>query len=189
MMTVFVPDIPDDQLPTALDRVASHVTVNGGEVTSLNTTTVNALTLGRRRLAYPIRKFRDGYYALYHFSLDPSGVDEVERELRLNTQVLRHLITVYTPPKPKKPKKGEIAAAAAAAAAAEAAPATVAANGAAPESAVVAASEAQEAERAPVTSASGAEVDTVAPVPPAPDGTELNEPPTAAIPETDDTDE
>lgn len=173
MMAVFVPDIPDDQLPAALDRVAGFVTTNGGEVTSLNTTTVNALTLGRRRLAYPIRKYRDGYYALYHFNLEPSGVEEIERELRLNTQVLRHLITVYTPPKAKKPKKGE----AATTETTEAAPAATAANGAAA---------AAEPGRAPVTSASGADVDTDDPVPPAPDGTELNEPPTAATPEPDD---
>lgn len=173
MMAVFVPDIPDDQLPVALDRVAGFVTVNGGEITSLNTTTVNALTLGRRRLAYPIRKYRDGYYALYHFNLDPSGVEEVERELRLNTQVLRHLITLYIPPKPKKLKKGEVAAAAEAASQ----------NGAV---AVPQPEPEPEPERAPVTSTSGADVDTDAPVPPAPDGTELNEPPTAETPETDE---
>ena len=180
MMTVFLPDIADDQLPTALDRVAGFVTMNGGEITSLNTTTVNALTLGRRRLAYPIRKYRDGFYALYHFNLDPSGIEEVERELRLNTQVLRHLITLYIPPKPKKLKKGEAEAAATAAAAAETA-SQAAQNG-------VAAVPPQQAEleRAPVTSASGAEMDTDAPVPPAPDGTELNEPPTAETPETDE---
>jgi small subunit ribosomal protein S6 len=174
MMAVLAPDIPDEQMPAALDRVAGFVTTYGGEVTSLNTTTINALTLGRRRLAYPIRKYRDGFYALYHFNLEPLQVEEIERELRLNTQVLRHLITVYTPPKAKKPKKGEAAAAEAAAAEAAAAPVTIAANGTVPTAV------------APATSASGADVDTDAPVPPAPDGTELNEPPTAETPEPDD---
>lgn len=175
MMVVLAPDIPDDQMPGMLERVAGYVTTGGGEITSLNTTSHNTLTLGRRRLTYPINKYRDGFYALYHFNLDPLGIVELERELRLNTQVLRHLVLTYAPPKPKKPKKVKGDAAA-----------TEATDDAAP---VAAALETPTNGRVPVTSASGAEVDTDAPVPPAPDGTELNEPPTAETPAVDEDDE
>lgn len=183
MMAVFVPDLPDDQLPGALERVSTYITTTGGEVTMLNTTAHNTLTLGRRRLAYPINKYRDGYYALYHFNLDPGGITELERELRLNTQVLRHLVTLYTPPKPRKAKKGKDGDAEADAGTTAAVETT--STDITPTTAPPAITEAQR-ERAPMTSASGAEVDTDVPVPPAPDGTELNEPPTAATPELDE---
>jgi small subunit ribosomal protein S6 len=47
---------------------------------------------GRRRLAYEIDRQREGYYVLFHAALDPSALDELERNLRLAPQVLRYLV-------------------------------------------------------------------------------------------------
>lgn len=181
LMVVLAPDIPEDQMPAALDRVSGYITGTNGEIAELNTTSHNSLTLGRRRLAYPINKHRDGYYALYHFNIEPSGIAELERELHLNTQVLRHLVTSYAPPKPRPPKKprGESAAATAAP--------TVEATGVPLEvMAPVSMAEAEAAEPAPVTSASGATMDVDTPVPPGPAGEDNDEPPTAETPEVDE---
>jgi len=199
LMVVLTPDIPDDQMPTALERISGYITVGGGEITEMNTTAYNSLTLGRRRLAYPIDKHRDGYYALYHFNLDPLGIVEIERELHLNNQVLRHLITSYVPTKvrpPKKPKAGAVAttpdgetadtAAAPVVTMAEAmAPASMEEGEASVTTAPVAAVAAQE-ERAPITSASGASMDVDTPVPPGPDGEDNDEPPTAETPDVEE---
>lgn len=190
LMVVLAPDIPDDQMNGELERVSGYITVGGGEITELNTTAFNSLSLGRRRLAYPINKHRDGYYALYHFNLEPAGVADLERELHLNNQVLRHLVTSYALPKirpPKKPKAG---------AGDEGAEATEDRTGdreeraeamVAPEGASVApVAVAEPDERAPIASASGATMDVDAPVPPGPDGEENNEPPTAETPDVDE---
>lgn len=200
LMVVLTPDIPDDQMPTALERVSGYITVGGGEITEMNTTAYNSLTLGRRRLAYPIDKHRDGYYVLYHFNLDPLGIVEIERELHLNNQVLRHLITSYVPTKvrpPKKPKAGAVAAttpdgetadtaAAPVVTMAEAmAPASMEREEASVATAPVTAVAAQE-ERAPVTSASGASMDVDTPVPPGPDGEDNDEPPTTETPDVEE---
>ncbi len=109
MMAVFAPDIPEDQMPASLERVSGYVTTAGGEVTELVTTS----PWGRRRLAYEILKYRDGFYALYHLNLPPEGINDMERDLKLDAQVIRHLITSYEPPKPKKLSKKELAAQAA----------------------------------------------------------------------------
>jgi len=45
---------------------------------------------GRRRLAYPIKKQNDGYYAVFNLVADGGALAEVERQLRLSDDVLRH---------------------------------------------------------------------------------------------------
>ena len=152
MMAVLAPDIAEDQMPAAIERVSGFITANGGEVSELVTTP----PWGRRRLAYPIRDYRDGFYALYHFTLDPQRIGEVERDLRLNDQVLRSLVTSYTPPKPKPPAE---------------------------EAAEGDEAEPVEGEGAPIEAQSGASMDTEADAPTTgPDDEDLTEPPTAETP-------
>src|SRR5262245_34183768 len=155
LMAVLTPDIAEEEMPAALERISGYITSNEGAVTELITTS----PWGRRRLAYEIRDYRDGFYALYHFNLDPSRVSEVERDLRLNNQVLRSLVVSYAPPKPKKPKKGK------------------------------AGEEAEDAESgeattaAAITASSGAAMDTPPQEATGPDGEDLNTPPTAETPD------
>ena len=47
---------------------------------------------GRRRLAYEIEGRKEGYYVLMYVDLDPAGMDELERNLNLSPDVLRHLL-------------------------------------------------------------------------------------------------
>ncbi len=48
---------------------------------------------GRRRLAYPINDQTEGFYALFKLQLNPSDAAELDRDLKLNEDVLRFLIT------------------------------------------------------------------------------------------------
>ena len=160
LMAVFAPDIAEDEMPGTLERVSGYITTAGGDVSELTTTS----PWGRRRLAYPIRDFRDGFYALYHFTLNPDGIGELERDLGLNAQVLRSLVTSYTAPKPKKPKKS----AAGEGAEAEAADGTAATGGEA------------------IAVPSGAGMDTDTDLTTGPPGADLPEPPTAETPAAED---
>lgn len=47
---------------------------------------------GRRKLAYEIDRQREGYYVLFHAEIDPKNLDELERNLRLSTSILRYLV-------------------------------------------------------------------------------------------------
>jgi small subunit ribosomal protein S6 len=157
LMAVLAPDIAEDAMPGALERITGFITTGGGEVTELTTTS----PWGRRRLAYPIRDYRDGFYALYRFSTEPEQIDELERELRLDNQVLRSLVTSWTAPKPKKPKKGATEGAEAA--------------------------EGAEGTEAPaIVSPSGAAMDTDTDETTGPAGEDLTEPPTAETPAAED---
>ena len=49
---------------------------------------------GRRDLAYRVRKQKVGYYAVFNFSAEASAITELRNTIKLNPQVLRHLILI-----------------------------------------------------------------------------------------------
>lgn len=92
MMVVVAPQTAEEELTAALDQVSGYITGIGGEVGEI----LKDNPWGRRRLAYPIRHdghdVRDGFYALYHFKANAPRVIDIERNLKLNDRVLRHLV-------------------------------------------------------------------------------------------------
>ncbi|MBU1163990.1 30S ribosomal protein S6 [Patescibacteria group bacterium] len=50
-------------------------------------------SLGKKRLAYPIKKIMQGYYLLVEFNLDGQNLIKLNDEIKLEPKVLRHLIT------------------------------------------------------------------------------------------------
>ena len=50
---------------------------------------------GKRRLAYAVKKFTDGFYVLVNFEADPAEIKEIDRVLKINDDVLRHLIVKH----------------------------------------------------------------------------------------------
>lgn len=168
LMAVLAPDIAEEAMPGELERITGYITTGGGQVTELVTTS----PWGRRRLAYPIRDYRDGFYALYNFSAEPEQIDELERELRLNNQVLRSLVTSYVAPKPKKVKPGKEGA--------------ESAEGAPADGTEAPTSETPAAAAPAIAAPSGAEMDTDTDLTTGPDGVDLTEPPTAETPAAED---
>ena len=47
---------------------------------------------GGRQLAYPIKKFQEGFYVLYEAKLNPTRIKDIERSLQYNEDVLRYLV-------------------------------------------------------------------------------------------------
>ena len=67
-----------------LKTITSSITANGGKVHG------EPDWWGRRRLAYPIKKMEDGYYAVFNVVAPAGAMDEVERGFRISDDVLRH---------------------------------------------------------------------------------------------------
>src|SRR5918993_12547 len=128
LMTILHPDVAEESLQGELDRISGFITGAGGELFE----TLQDSPWGRRRLAYPIRSggrdVRDGYYTVWRFTLGPTRVDDLERELKLDTQLIRYIVLSWepTPIDPRAVEAAEIAAEDAAAAAYVAAQAAVA---------------------------------------------------------------
>ena len=81
------PDLDDEQVRTTMDEIAEVVAADGGEV-------AKSSLWGRRRLAYQIAGFTDGYYVLKEITLPGEKLRELERQLRLDERVIRSLITL-----------------------------------------------------------------------------------------------
>lgn len=98
LMVIFSPDVAEEELPAAIDKVAGFVSTFGGTVT----TVLRDSPWGRRRLAYPIRftgrDIRDGFYVLYYFDADSLTIVEIERELKLFDRVMRHMLILQVAP-------------------------------------------------------------------------------------------
>ncbi len=79
------PDVEEEALEEISKKVDLVVTGNGGQVTEVK-------RWGKRRLAYPIHKSKEGYYVLNRIQLEPQMLKEVERSLTLSEEVIRYLI-------------------------------------------------------------------------------------------------
>jgi small subunit ribosomal protein S6 len=93
-----------DPRPTD-EEVAALLTQLGEQITSLGAEVVKMENWGKRRLAYDIRKQREGTYAVFEVSAEPAMVKEFERQLRLNENVLRFLSTRVPIRKKARPAK------------------------------------------------------------------------------------
>jgi len=82
---VINPEVGDEQARALVERVTQIITNNGGQVIRVN-------AWGRRRLAYPIQRFRDGLYFFYDLTLNPASIAEIERSIRVNEDIIRHLM-------------------------------------------------------------------------------------------------
>src|SRR5678815_5915424 len=85
LMLVLRPDVADDKSQALIDRTTRQIVASGGQI-------VKVAPWGRRRLAYPIDRHREGSYHIVLFDAPGEAVSELERGL-LITEVLRHLVT------------------------------------------------------------------------------------------------
>jgi small subunit ribosomal protein S6 len=85
LAVIIYPDAEEEELIATVDKIGQLITTNGGQVLESN-------VWGRRRLAYPIHKFREGYYVVMQVKLEQEGIRELERNLKLTEEVIRHLL-------------------------------------------------------------------------------------------------
>jgi small subunit ribosomal protein S6 len=83
-MYIVRPDVEEADIEKLIEGFAKNVTDGGGEVKSTE-------KLGRRRLAYTVRKFDDGFYVLMTIVAAGKLVGEIERRLRVSEQVIKFI--------------------------------------------------------------------------------------------------
>lgn len=79
------PDLEETAMGEVVEKVQGWITTGGGEITKVD-------LWGKRKLAYEIRKQRDGQYVLLEAQMEPKFCLELERNLRLLEPVMRFLI-------------------------------------------------------------------------------------------------
>lgn len=85
LVTILSPQLGEEELPAAVERITNFIASRGGEVTDVD-------QWGRRRLAYPIERFNEGAYVVTQLSLDAPRAAELEANLRISEEVIRHLL-------------------------------------------------------------------------------------------------
>jgi small subunit ribosomal protein S6 len=84
------PDVGEDQARALIERVSQSIISNGGQI-------VRVSAWGRRRLMYPIEHHRDGLYYFFDLIMPTTAVVEIERALRVNEDIIRHLMKARDP--------------------------------------------------------------------------------------------
>jgi small subunit ribosomal protein S6 len=84
IMFIVRPDVEEADLDKLIEGFQKNVTDGGGEVKSVE-------KMGRRRLAYTVRKFNDGFYVLLNVAAAGSLITEIERRLRVSEQVIKFI--------------------------------------------------------------------------------------------------
>ncbi len=85
LVAIISPEVDEEGMSKIMDRVTESINSRGGVVEETK-------KWGKRRLAYPIKKFMEGDYFLTRFKLMPKSVKELEGEISASEDILRYLV-------------------------------------------------------------------------------------------------
>jgi len=85
LVAIISPEVDEEGVSKIVDKVTQSIDSRGGVVEEVK-------KWGRRKLAYPIRKFMEADYVLARFKLTPKSVKELEGEISASPDVLRYLV-------------------------------------------------------------------------------------------------
>ena len=84
LLTIFKPSLDSDELDKAVDKISSDIKSAKGEVSSVD-------KMGRKKLAYDLQGYRDGFFTTLIVSLPADAIVEFKRNLKLNDNILRFM--------------------------------------------------------------------------------------------------
>jgi small subunit ribosomal protein S6 len=85
MVYIINPDVAEDALETQVNGISQFITSRDGVIDSID-------KWGKKKLAYPLKHYLEGNYILTKFKISPVYVKEIEANLKISEDVLRHLI-------------------------------------------------------------------------------------------------
>ncbi|HHW55828.1 MAG: 30S ribosomal protein S6 [bacterium] len=85
LMVILNPELSEEETEGTLQRLQDIIREGEGEVSNLD-------KWGKRRLAYEVKKFREGYYAVLNFKAAPAVAAELERIIKITDNIIRYLL-------------------------------------------------------------------------------------------------
>jgi small subunit ribosomal protein S6 len=79
------PEVADESLENAISGISQFIADKGGTISDVE-------HWGKRKLAYPLRQFLEGNYILARFKINPARCKELEANLKISEDILRHLL-------------------------------------------------------------------------------------------------
>jgi small subunit ribosomal protein S6 len=86
LVCILQPDLDENAFNGVIEKVTGWISESGGNVDKVD-------VWGKRRMAYQIRKQRDGQYVLLNVSMPPQATAGLERNLRYLEPVMRHMLS------------------------------------------------------------------------------------------------
>jgi small subunit ribosomal protein S6 len=85
LVAIINPEVDEEGMSKIMEKVAQSINSRNGVVEEIK-------NWGKRRLAYPVRKFMEADYVLARFKLMPKSVKELEAEIDASGDILRYLV-------------------------------------------------------------------------------------------------
>ncbi|XXM72117.1 30S ribosomal protein S6 [Lysinibacillus sphaericus] len=85
VMYIVRPNIDDESKKAVVERFDNVLTTNGAEI-------IESKDWGKRRLAYEINDFRDGFYQLVKMNANTEAVNEFDRLAKISDDIIRHIV-------------------------------------------------------------------------------------------------
>lgn len=85
LVFIISPQVADENLESTINTVNQFISGKGGIISDIE-------QWGKRRLAYPIKNFEEGNYVLARFKLKPEQNRELETNLKISEDIIRHLL-------------------------------------------------------------------------------------------------
>ena len=80
------PEMKEEDINNLFKAIGETVTRCGGAIKKEE-------SWGKRQLAYPVKKFKEGYYYKLDFTADPASISKLEEGYKMNPDILRVMIT------------------------------------------------------------------------------------------------
>ena len=87
LICVIQPDLDEAAFNGVVEKVKGWISDSGGSVDKVD-------VWGRRKLAYIIKKHREGQFVLLNMTMSPTATSELERNLRYQEPIIRHMLSV-----------------------------------------------------------------------------------------------
>jgi small subunit ribosomal protein S6 len=85
LVYIINPETADDVVEAKVDSIGQFITSRDGVIASVD-------KWGKKKLAYPLKHHLEGVYVLTKFKMSPSRCKELEANLKISEEILRHLL-------------------------------------------------------------------------------------------------
>jgi small subunit ribosomal protein S6 len=81
------PGLEEEKIAQAQEKYSNMITKSGGEIVSLD-------TWGKRRLAYEVEGFNEGFYVIMKFNADQKVADSLRKNMNIADEVIKSMLVV-----------------------------------------------------------------------------------------------
>jgi small subunit ribosomal protein S6 len=85
LVFILNPDMSEEATESRINNISQFITTREGVISDTQ-------KWGKKKLAYPVKHFLEGYYVLLKFQTKPAKAKELEASLRISEEIIRHLL-------------------------------------------------------------------------------------------------